>query len=150
MVPQLRHVLFGSAPRQRSVPLALAAVLFGVTFAAYALDVFQVAGGVVFLPGHAAVVGALGAAWVGYRRSGLALAWLVAYAALLGYNADHSFLGLSGRSFAERAGAFLRLDGLVFLGVEALVLGTLGFLGGMVCARGTSFITDDATHPEAE
>ncbi len=64
------------------------------------------------------------------------------YAALLGYSADHSLLGLSGRSPVERVSALLQLDGLVFLGVEALVLGTLAFLLGVCCERGVAVVHD--------
>lgn len=151
MSSSARAILFGRSvsPRGRYVSLGLAVVLFGITVLAYALDVFEVAGGVVFVPGHAALVGIVGAAWVGYRRRGLAVAWLVAYAALLGYSADHSFLGLSGRSLSERATAFLQPDGLVFLGIEGLVFGTLGFLAGTLCNRGIALVRDRSTSLEA-
>lgn len=146
----VRSILFGSdvSARQRDVSLSVAVGLFGTTFAAYALGVFEIAGGLVVVPGHAALVGVLGAGWVGSRRSGLATAWLVAYAALLGYSADHYFLGLSGRTFPERAAAFLGPDGLAFLGIEALVLGTLGCFGGTVCRRGLAFVRETRTRSD--
>jgi len=151
MVPPVRPVLFGRElpARQRYLSLALAVGLFGIPFAAYALDIFEVAGGVVFVPGHAALVGVLGAVWVGYQQRGLTIAWLVAYAALLGYSADHYLLGLSGRSLFDRAAAFLGLDGLVFLGIEALVFGTLGFLLGTCCSWGLAFVWEKTTQSEA-
>jgi len=145
-----RDLLLGRAtPRRRYVALALPAVLFVLTFTAYALDVFQVSGGVVFLAAHAALVGMLGAAWVGYRRAGLVVAWVTTYGALLGQSADHYFLGQSpSHSFADRMAAFLQPDGLVFLGVEALVLGTLAFLLGVLIDRGGSLISAGVRSPD--
>jgi hypothetical protein len=147
---QPRDVLLGGAtPRRRYVALALPAVLFVLTFTAYALDVFQVSGGVVFLAAHAALVGMVGAAWVGYHRAGLVVAWVTTYAALLGQSADHYFLGQSpSHSLTDRAAAFLQPDGLVFLGVEALVLGTLAFLFGVLCDRGRSLVAAGALSPD--
>lgn len=147
----VRQVLFGSEQSlgRRYVSLSLAVVLFMMTFVAYALDFFQITGGVVFIPGHAALVGVLGAALIGYRDNGLVVSWVVAYGPLLGYNADHSFLGLSGRSFLERTAAFVTPDGLVFLGIEAVILGTLGFLFGVVCRLGVGFFREGAEHPDA-
>lgn len=146
MTGLLRRVLVGPvrSARQRYIALGLVAGLFGVTFLGYAVDVFSISGGVVFLPGEAAAVGSLGAAYLGYQRDGLVLAWLGMYAALLGYSADHYLLGLSGRSVPERIDAFLGLDGLVVLGVEAVVLGTLAFLVGICCHRGVT-IAREAT-----
>ena len=150
MVPSPRTVLLGRERTRRPfASVALVVALFGGTFAAYALGLFAVSGGVVFLPGHAALVGVLGAALVGSRHGGLVVAWLATYAALLGYSADHYLLGLSGRSLSERVTAFLGLDGLVFLGVEALVLGTLGFLLGACCARGFALVRDGPTGADA-
>lgn len=151
MVPSLRTVFFGNgqSPRQRYLLLSLSVVLSGVTFAAYALNFFAVSGGVVFIPGHAALVGVLGAGWIGYRRSGLIVAWLASYGALLGYSAEHSFLGLSGRSFLERAGAFFQLEGLVVWGIEALIFGTLGFLIGVFCNWVITAARNNTMHSEA-
>lgn len=151
MVPPVRPALFGSklSARQRYLSLAVIVGLFGTTFAAYALDIFEVAGGVVFIPGHAALVGVLGAGVIGYQRRGLAVAWAGTYAALLGYSANHYFLGLPGRSLLDRAAAFAQVDGLVVLGLEALILGTVGFLTGMGCRWGIAFVRDGTTQSGA-
>jgi hypothetical protein len=151
MVRSLGDALFGRQdPRiRRSVSLALAVGLFVVTFVAYALDVFAVAGGVVFVPGQAALVGVVGAAWVGYRRRGLVFAWLGSYGALLGYLADHYFLGLPHRSLWYRATSFVEPDGLAFLGAEALVIGTIGFLAGLISYWGVAVLRDLETEPSA-
>jgi|AntRauTorcE11898_2_1112593.scaffolds.fasta_scaffold00435_3 uncharacterized membrane protein len=122
----------GSPQRHR---LLVPPLLFLVVFAAYALGIFAISGGVVFLAGEAAVVGVLAATVLGYRRAGLALAWAAVYGALFGYNADHYLLGLSGRSLAERVAALLGPDGLVFVGVAALVLGTLAWIIGATASR---------------
>ena len=139
----------GRSVRQRYLTLAPVAGLFSATFLGDALGVFTVAGGVVFVPGDAVLVGGVGAAYLGYRHDGLVVAWFGMYAALLGYSADHSLLGLSGRSPVERVSALLQLDGLVFLGVETLVLGTLAFLLGVCCEQGVAVVYDafGDTHP---
>jgi hypothetical protein len=150
MAPFTRRLLLGREPpgSRRAFWSLSAAVLFLGTFAAYAVGVFAVSGCVVFIPGHAAIVGFGAALLAGYERGGLALAWLVAYAPLLGASADHYLLGLSSRPFAARLEAFFGLDGLAFLGVEALVIGTVAFaLGAFVgwgfeLVRGGSAVTD--------
>ncbi|MFC7323183.1 hypothetical protein ACFQMF_01175 [Halorubrum rutilum] len=132
-----RRVLLGSnrngSPRRNR--LLAPPLLFLASFAAYALGVFEVSGGVVFLAGQAALLGAVAAVALAYRRAGLALAWAAVYGALLGYSADHYLLGLSGRPAGERVAALLSVDGLVFVGVEALVLGTLAWVAGAVAVR---------------
>ncbi|QAU13520.1 hypothetical protein EKH57_12815 [Halorubrum sp. BOL3-1] len=136
MASALRAALLGSS-RERSRPsarLVAPPLCFAVVFAAYAVGVFAIAGGVVFVPFDAAALGVVAAVALAYRRDGLIPAWLTVYAALLGYSANHSFLGLSGRSLVERAAAFLSPDGLVFLGVEALVFGTVAWLVGTLAA----------------
>ncbi|GAA0531265.1 hypothetical protein ABNG02_01780 [Halorubrum ejinorense] len=90
----------------------------------------SISGGVVFLAGQAAVLGVLVAAVLAYRRAGVALAWATVYGALLGQNADHYLLGLPGRPLGERVVALVGLDGLVFVGVEALALGTIAWVVG--------------------
>lgn len=132
MVPSLRSLLLGRVrSRRRAAATALAPVaVFGATFAAYALGVFSVAGCVVFVPGHAALLGGVAAAAVGGARGGLLPAWLVAVAALLGFRADHAFLGLSGRSFPEQLAYFLQAEGLVVFGVMGAVLGGVAFVAG--------------------
>lgn len=128
----LRSLLVGPtrADRRRYVAVAVAVGVFATTLAAYALDVFAVSGGVVFIPFHAAVVGVSSGFWVGYTRRGLLFAWLVTDAALLGFHADHAFFGLSGRGFVEQLAYFLGLEGLAVLALEAVVLGTLAFTAG--------------------
>ena len=127
-----RRVLLGSnandSPRRRR--LLVPPLLFVGVFAAYALGVFSISGGVVFLAGQAAVLGVLVAAVLAYRRAGVALAWATVYGALLGHSADHYLLGLPGRPLGERVGALVELDGLVFVGVEALALGTIAWVVG--------------------
>ncbi|EMA57892.1 hypothetical protein [Halorubrum lipolyticum] len=127
-----RRVLLGSnrnAPPRR-LQLLVPPLLFLVSFAAYALGIFAHAGGVVFLAVDAAALGVLAAAVLAYRRAGIALAWVSVYAALVGSNADHYLLGLPDRPLGERVAALLELDGLVFVGVEALALGTLAWIAG--------------------
>jgi succinate dehydrogenase/fumarate reductase flavoprotein subunit len=132
-----RRVLLGSNPNgsPRRHRLLIPPLLFLTAFAAYALGIFEVAGGVVFLAGEAAVVGLLAAGVLAYRRAGMALAWAAVYGALLGHNADHYLLGLSGRPLSERVAAFLGPDGLAFVGVQALALGTLAWVAGTVAVR---------------
>lgn len=132
MGSRLGTVLLGN-PRTQSSRWLDAAIVGGgflMTLLAYATGVFAVSGGVVFLAGQAALVGLTVAAILGYRRAGLAMALLGTYAALLGHHADHYLLGLSYAAPAVRLGAFLEPDGLVFLGVQALVIGTLGWGAG--------------------
>ena len=141
MVSPLRRLLVGPSPGRRPYLVAPVA-LFVVTFVAYATEVFEVSGGLVFIPWDAAVVGVAAVVAVGYRRAGLVLAWLVAYAPLLGYRADHAFLGLPRRTFREQLAYFLRPDGLAFLGVEALVLETVAFIAGAFVNWGFKVLRD--------
>ncbi|WP_281195003.1 hypothetical protein [Halorubrum sp. F4] len=137
MSPSIRARLL-RRPEIRAIPsprLTVPLACFLGVFAAYAVGVFTIAGGAVFLAGDAAAVGVVAAAALAYRRGGLAVAWVTVYASLLGYSADHYLLGLSGRSLGERLVAFLGVDGLVFVGIEALVLGTLAWVAGTVAAR---------------
>lgn len=132
MLSTLRTLVAGTDRPRRAVALDLVgvALVFVVTFGAYALGVFAVSGGVVFVPGHAVLVGVVVAAFFAVRERGLLLAVLAVYAALLGSSADHYLLGLSGRSLAERLAAFLQPDGLVYLAVLALVVGTVTWVLG--------------------
>ena len=129
-----RRVLLGSKPNDspRRRRLLVPPLLFLVSLAAYALGVFAHAGGVVFLAVDAAALGVLAAAVLAYRRAGMALAWGSVYGALLGSNANHYLLGLPGRPLGERFAALVELDGLVFVGVEALALGTVAWVVGTV------------------
>jgi len=122
----------------RLIDAAVVAGAFVVTLLAYATGVFTVSGGVVFLARHAALVGVAAAAVLGYRRAGLVAAWLGAYAALLGQSADHYLLGLSYATPVEGLGALLQPDGLAFLAVQALVLGTLAWGAGRLVDRGVA------------
>lgn len=138
----LRQFLVG-AERSDAPPGLVAALAFGVfvtTLAAYAFGVFTISGGIVWIPFHAAVVGTSVCCLLGSLRGGLLSGWLVTYAPLLGYRADHAFFGLSGRSVSEQFSYFVELDGLAVLAVEAVVLGALA-LGevarlGVDAARG--------------
>ncbi|WP_200531003.1 hypothetical protein [Halorubrum sp. LN27] len=130
-----RRVLLGSErTRSHRRRLLVPPLVFLASFAAYAVGLFAVSGGVVFLPVDAAALGVLAAAVLAARRSGLVLAWASVYGALLGSTADHYLLGLSGRSLGERVVAFLSPDGLVFLGVEAVALGTIAWAVGTLAA----------------
>lgn len=135
-----RHWLVGrrQSGYRRLIWLFTALLLFLTTFIAYASDVFTIPGGIVWIPGDAALVGFVVAVLVGYHHGGLLSAWLVTYAALLGYRADHAFLGLSSQTRPERAAYFLRLDGLSVLAVEALVIGLLAFLLGTAIRWGAT------------
>lgn len=136
-MPSLRTLLVGPK-RTRPRPdlrLLVPPLCFAFVFAAYALGAFEISGGVVFLAWDAAVVGVVAAAGLAFRRSGVVASWVTVYAALLGYSANHYFLGLSGRSLGERFVALLGVDGLVYLSVQAVVLGTLAWLVGTVAAR---------------
>lgn len=48
----------------------------------------------------------------------------------------NAFLGLSGRGLWYRAMTFAEPDGLAVLGLEALVIGTIGFLVGTISYTG--------------
>lgn len=128
-----KRLLFGTESSRSLrfwvVPLAV----FVVTFAAYATDAFAVSGGVVWVPGDAAVVGLMVCAVLGYLSAGFLLAWASAYAGTLAYHADHYFLSLSSHSRPEQLRDFLALDGLVALAVIALLVALVGFALG----RGT-------------
>lgn len=146
MVPTLRSVLVGQpgSAHDQYIALGVTLLLFVTTFAAYAVGIFSVGGGVVFVPGHAALVGLLAAGWAGYRHRGVAVAWLLAFGPLLGYLADHYLLGLTGRPFAERVAALVDLDGLLVMGFEALVFGTIGFSVGAITHWGIRRILDNS------
>ncbi|MYL15733.1 hypothetical protein GLW36_03605 [Halorubrum terrestre] len=147
-----RRVLLGSdpncSPRRRR--LLVPPLLFLVSLAAYALGLFAHAGGVVFLAVDAATLGVLAAAVLAYRRAGIALAWATVYGALLGSNADHYLLGLPGRHLGERVAALVEVDGLVFVGVEALALGTVAWIAGAVARRAVDELRDWRRDASAE
>ena len=132
MVPALRTVLVGRdyARFQRNLDLLFAAGLLLATFAAYALGLFQVTGGVIVLPEDATLVGFVAAAGIGLRRNGLLVAWALPFAAYLGFRADWALLGLSSHSFTGKIAFFFDPVGLAVLAVAAIVIGTLGFVVG--------------------
>jgi hypothetical protein len=145
-----RTVLAGSSIEHWRRELLLAPpVAFTLVFGAYALGLFAVTGGVVFLPGEATLVGLALAAGLAVAGRGLLLAWLTVYTALLGYAADHYLLGLSGRPLGERLVAFLGPDGLVFYAVATLVLGTLAWSTGRLVLWGVTSTRGVDTAPES-
>lgn len=146
MVPTLRSALLGSNQTGVRRHLGFGLVVFIVTFVAYALGVFYVSGGVVFIPYYAAIVGMIAAVGLGYRRDSLVFGWTLAYMSLLGFHADHAFLGIAHRSLLYRLLYFVRPDSLVFLAVGGIVLGTLGCVVGTLlrwgieCVRSGSLV----------
>ncbi|WP_265110667.1 hypothetical protein [Halosolutus halophilus] len=134
-----RHVLLGHNQSWywRALWTTLAVVLGVITFVAYVLDVFTVAGGVVFIPGDAALVGIGAAAVVGYVRGGLLVAWLVSFTSLLGFRAYHAFPGLSYRTFPEQLAYFLDPEGLFVYTTEGIALGSIAFIIGSFVRRGS-------------
>lgn len=134
MIQPVGRGLFGRQPRRRRLAawfVVALAVAIG-TFAAYAVGVFHISGGVIFIPGDAALLGLVAAGVAGYTRSGLVAGWLVAAGALLGYRADHAFLGLSGRTRGEQLGYFLEFEGLGVIAIQAVVVALLGFVVGLL------------------
>ncbi|NHN46408.1 hypothetical protein G9464_02175 [Halostella sp. JP-L12] len=150
LLSPLRTLLVGAPENRfgRALAVVAAVTLFAATFAAYAVGAFAVSGCVVFVPGHAALVGALAAAAIGYDHGGLAFGWLIAYAPLLGFHADHAFLGLSSRPAVDRLAYFTRLDGLAFLAVIALVIGTGAFVAGALARWAVDVARGDAALPD--
>lgn len=134
--PSTRSFLLGSSRTDRRRHLLVGLAAFVVTFVAYALGIFYVSGGLVFIPYYAAVVGMLVACWVGYRNGGLVIGWVVTYASLLGYRADHAFIGISRRPLLYRISYFFRLDGLAAFAVEGVILGSLAFVVGYLLRLG--------------
>ncbi len=76
------------------------------------------------------------------RRAGLAFVRITVYAALLGHSADHYLLGLPGRSLGDRLVAFLGIEGLVVVGIQAVVLGTLAWVVGRIAAKRVAIVRD--------
>ena len=132
MVPALRAVLVGhdSDRFQRTLDLFFATGLLLATFAAYAVGLFQVTGGVIVLPEDATLVGFVAAAGIGLRRGGLLIAWILPFAAYLGFRADWALLGLSRHSFGGKLVFLFDPVGLAVLAVAAIAIGTLGFAAG--------------------
>jgi hypothetical protein len=143
MSPSLRPALVGPSAPTRTWRYELLAVATGTlcsVFAAYAVGLFAVSGGVVLLAGQATLVGLACAAGLGAFGRGALYAWVAVYAALLGEVMDHYLLGLSGRSLGARVGALLEPDGLTVLLVAALVLGTLSWGLGRLGARAVAAV----------
>lgn len=135
MEPSPRTVLAGRAPGPRLEWVAVPLATFLLVFGAYASGVFDIAGGVVFVPGEAGLVALALAVGLALLGRGLALAWLTAYAALLGYAADHYLLGLGGRPLGERVVALLGLDGLVAQAVLAALLAGVAWTATRIAVR---------------
>jgi hypothetical protein len=137
MGPPLSALLLGTDPFQRRLDALLALAVGVLTALAYAAELFEVGGGVVFLPFHAALVGLVAAAGVGYRRGGVAFGWLVAYTPYLGLSATWGFLWLSGtRTLADRLAFVLDPEGLAFYALFAAVVGGAGYVLGYLLSLG--------------
>jgi len=132
MISALRTLLVGrdSDRFQRNLDLLFATGLALATFAAYALGLFQVTGGVIVLPEDATLVGFVTAAGIGLRRGGLLVAWLLPFAAYLGFRVDWALLGLLGHSFGGKLAFLFDPVGLAVFAVAAIAVGTLGFAVG--------------------
>lgn len=127
---------------------ALSAILLGVlTFLAYAIGVFEVSSGVLVVPGDATLVSLVAAGGVGYRRGGVAVAWLVAVAPQLGFRADWAFFGLSSRSLGGQLAFLFDPVSLAVSAVIALVFGTLGFGVGALARWTTALLRRRAHSP---
>lgn len=139
MAAKLRSAILGSnhVADRTYVGLALALGVFVTTLIAYALGIFSASGGLVWIPFHAAAVGMIAGFWIGYSRRGLLFAWMVTYTSLLGYHADHAVSELSG--LTEQLRYFVRLDSLMFLAVEGIVLGTIAFILGALTRLGVRY-----------
>ena len=146
MALSIREVLFGSdySRFEHNLGILGAVTLFGATFAAYALDLFAVSGGVIVLPGDATTVGIVAAALIGYRSGGMLFAWLSFFAAYLGFRADWAFLGLSGRDIADKLAFFFDPVGLAILAVVAVLIGTLAFGAGVLVRRSLELVRREA------
>lgn len=125
-------------PRVRWLLLALG--LFLSTFAGYALGVFEISGGVVFIPGDASLLGSAAALLVGYAHGGVLTAWLVSFGSLLGFKAYHAFVGLSYRSFPAQLAYFLELEGLFVLSVQGLLVGLIAYTVGSLVRRAVTML----------
>lgn len=140
----LRSILLGINESMDSRPTLLALVLGGfvLTFGGYAFGVFSVSGGVLVIPFYGAIVGVLGAFWVGCTKSGLLFAWLVAYTPMLGYHVEDALFGRRHQSLGERLTSLVELDAFVVLGVEAIILGTVAFSAGYLLRAGVNLFQD--------
>lgn len=150
MAPALRPLLLGADPESYPsiagwlLPIAV----FGVSFAFYAGGLFSVSGGVIWIPGDAALLGLAVSLVVGYLGAGLLVAVASVYGAVLGYHADHAFLGLSSKSRLEQLAYFLELDGLAYFAVIALVIGTIGFVLGSLGSTVVGLFGEESKNPQ--
>lgn len=128
-MPSLRTVLLGRqySRFQRNLGLLFAVGVLVLTFAAYGVGLFAATGGVIFVPGAATRVGLVAALLIGFEGDGLVFAWLVQYAAYLGFRADWAFLSLSSHDLPGQVAYFFDPEGLFVYAVMALVFSTVGF-----------------------
>ena len=138
MNPSPRSIILGTNQRKDSRLTLLTLVLGGfvLTFGGYALGAFSVSGGALLIPFYAAIVGVMAAFWVGYTKSGLLFAWLVAYTPMLGFHVEDALLGAREQSVGERLTYLVQLDAFVVLGVEAIIFGTAAFAVGYLLQGG--------------
>ncbi|MFB6352915.1 MAG: hypothetical protein ABEJ92_02400 [Halobacteriales archaeon] len=109
--------------------------LLAATAALYAVRVFDVSGGLVWVPVHAAVVGFVAAALAGYARRHVVAGLGLAYAPFLGFHLEWALVEISRRPLADRLAYLVRLDGLAALGLEAVVVGAVGYGLGRLARR---------------
>jgi hypothetical protein len=107
-----------------------------LTFVGYALGAFSVSGGVLLIPFYATIVGVIAACWVGYSKSGLLFAWLVACVPMLGFHTEDALLGAREQTIGERLTYLVQSDAFVVLGVEAIIFGTAAFIVGYLLRGG--------------
>lgn len=119
----------GYRPRQWGL---LAVATFAISFVGYAVDVFVIPGGVVWIPGDAALVGVVAGIAVAYAGGGVLPTWLVTYASLLGYAAQRAHFGYSNTTLREELGYFFDLESLFVFALEGLVLALIGVVIGAV------------------
>jgi hypothetical protein len=150
MAPALRPLLLGpDADSSLSIPgWLLPVAVFGVSFAFYAAGLFSVSGGVIWIPGDAALLGLVISLVVGYLGEGVLVAVASVYGAVLGYHADHAFLGLSSHSRFEQLAYFLELDGLAYFGLIALVIGAIGFVLGSLGSTLVGLFGKESKNPQ--
>jgi len=144
MVPSLRGLLLGER-FERNLDLLAASVIFVGTFLAYALGLFTVDGGVVFLPVDATSVGLIVAAGIGYRRGSLLVAWGTLFAAYLAFHAEWAFLGLSSHSLTGKLAFLFDPVSLVIFTVASVFFGTTAFAVGYLVEIGVERIRDTRT-----
>ncbi|MFC5969827.1 hypothetical protein ACFPYI_00640 [Halomarina salina] len=132
MVPPRRRLPSGrpDGVSERYVDVLLAVAAGVASIVGYATGVFTVSGGVVVVPATATLLGVLAAGGVGYRRSGLLLAWLAAFTPLFTFGAEWGVLGLSGHDLGERLAFVFDPVSLAVYGATAVVSGVTGYVSG--------------------